>query len=111
MNTSGGEIYSYMGASSTLMREQIAVHKSDSKNITNNTRTTLSAKIFNLMQGGIDHDVMFSKIERASSYSCNLCVKEAYNIQFNNTLRGVQLNMRQEMWAVGLLPPKTQVEA
>ena len=93
-------IHSYIGASSTEIRARIATHQSDSRSEIRNTRTTLSAKVYELREAGVNHQVVFNRITQASSYkvgakACNLCTKEVEHILFNTTVRGTKLNSRK----------------
>ena len=99
-----GEVNCYVGASSTEIRARIATHTSDSKYSIRNKKTTLSARIYQLCQTGVNHNVSFSRILQASSYragsrECKLCSKEVEQILFNDTLRMPMMNSRQEIFA------------
>ena len=91
------EIQTYIGLTSTTFKERLGNHKKSFKHRKYCTETTLSQKLWELRDEGVECDVKWKLLDRAQPFSpitslCALCTLEKYYIIFKPELASINKN-------------------
>ena len=94
------QTHTYVGLTSSKFKERLANHKKSFKHRKYGTETTLSQKIWQLRDEGVECEIKWKILERAQPFSpisrvCRLCTIEKWYILFKPELATV--NKRDEI--------------
>ena len=100
--TSDQSQQTYTGLTSRPFKARYYEHTSNAKNSSEMHKTTLSMHIWNLKNQGEDYNTSWKIIDRGKAFnpstkSCQVCLKEKYQIMFNP--EGATLNDRREIFS------------